>query len=170
MHISQISLGFIDLPDTTTINIFAKGCRHKCPGCSNAQLQKFSKKECDILDSKNFEYYISSPRPLTNWICWLGGDPVYQSKSFIELTRIAWINRYYNALYTGFKFKTKAVQNVIEYVDIVIDGKWKGVPITDPKSNQKIYIRKGDEFIVVPWAELKNHIKEREHHVSASFI
>jgi hypothetical protein len=44
---------------------------------------------------------------------------------------------------------------LISCVDILIDGKWQGKPVSDPNSNQKIWVKKNNTFELIAFEELK---------------
>ena len=160
MNIATLSLGFIDLPKTTTLNIFAQGCVHQCEGCSNPQCQPFSSEFMYTLTDELFDAILTKYKPITKWICWLGGDSTCQPLRLARLSQIAKARGFNSCLYTGFKFASDEVQSVLKHIDVIIDGKWEGVPITSEDSNQSIYIRKDNTFHKVSnWEKLYEEIK-----------
>jgi len=163
MHIAQLSTGFIDLPGITTLNVFAQGCRHDCPGCSNVALQPFSSPLSYELTDGIFINELEKCHPLMNWVCWLGGDALYQPSRFIQLAQIASQHQYHNCIYTGFEFASDEVQRTLEHVDIVVDGPWRGVPITNDVSNQKIFVKDPvtKQFNQVKWSKLNDEIRQK---------
>jgi len=46
--------------------------------------------------------------------------------------------------------------DLISYVDILIDGPWKGITIDKPETNQKIWIKRNNTFERITYEELKN--------------
>jgi len=137
INISQISTGFIDVPNHTSLNIYVQGCKLNCVGCQNPQSIPF------IGGTKiHFDQIIAavSSYELCDWVCWLGGDATYQPEQF------KWVNvlikQRYNkriCLYTGQSFEN--IQELLDDVDLVIDGPWMGIPITDKGTNQRIFLR-----------------------------
>jgi len=152
MNVASMSVGFVDLPKKITLNIFAQGCRHKCDNCSNPQLWPMNSDFSVYLSNAQFIDELSRVKPIVKWICWLGGDATYQPQRLIELSKLAKENGFNNCLYTGFDFASKNIQSVIEYIDIVIDGKWQGIPITEEHTNQQIFVKQNDKtFKKVKW-------------------
>jgi hypothetical protein len=47
------------------------------------------------------------------------------------------------------------VYDLLKDVDLVIDGEWKGIPVTDATSNQKVYKRYAELWKNISWEELK---------------
>jgi len=162
MRIASITTGFIDLPNTTTMNIFAQGCNHKCKGCSNPSLQPFESSSSYELTNDLFIKELLQRKDLCQWICFLGGDASYQSSRVIQLAQIASKYNYHSCIYTGNLFHSDVIQSVSEYIDIVIDGKWNGIPITNSSSNQKIYMKQkcSNSFELISWGELSNAIRQ----------
>lgn len=139
LNITQISTGFIDVPNNTSLNIYAQGCKLKCPGCQNPQSIPFDggvKIHVDqIIQS-------ISTHVLCDWVCWLGGDATYQPVSFQNANRLIKLHTNKRVcLYTGQKFED--IQDLLNDVDLVIDGPWMGIPITDHKTNQRIFLKSG---------------------------
>ena len=61
--------------------------------------------------------------------------------------------------FTGYEFEKLSLEkqlDLISYVDILIDGPWQGIPITDSKSNQKIYIKEKNTYKNITWSELSD--------------
>jgi hypothetical protein len=89
----------------------------------------------------------------------LGGDPLYQFDEFIRINKE--LKEKINlkiACYTGYtlnNFSEEQKKQLLSVVDILIDGKWQGIPVTDEKSNQKIYINKDNKFLNITYNELK---------------
>jgi pyruvate-formate lyase-activating enzyme len=165
MNIATMSIGYIDLPNTTSLNVFAQGCHHNCSGCSNPGLRSFTTDFSTYLTNAQFIDELIRVKPLVNWIIWLGGDAVYQPSRLLELTSIAFRCGFHNCIYTGFDFASRDVQRILDHTDLVIDGKWEGIPVTKPNTNQRIYIRddKTNKFIETYWhtGELYEAIKNK---------
>ncbi len=171
MIVANISLGYIDLPETTTLNIFAQGCTHQCEGCSNLSLQNPLSSNAFCLSDNDFINELIRVKPITNWICWLGGDATSQSQRLSELTQIAKSHGFYSCLYTGFKYDSECIQTILKRssIDILIDGKWKGIMVTEEHTNQQIYVKVAeDQYNNVTWynGELLNEIKRFKNHRS----
>jgi hypothetical protein len=61
-------------------------------------------------------------------------------------------------LYTGVLFDALN-KDVLENLDLVVDGEWMGVPVTDENSNQKIWIKTDDlRWDIISWKDLKKNL------------
>lgn len=137
MRIASVSTGFVDVPGKISLNIFAQGCKKRCQGCQNPELQPFDGGEDVSLEDMS---RVLDERTLSTWICWLGGDATYQEDEFIKFNKLFKERGYKICLYTGQKFQD--VENILENVDLVIDGEWEGKTVSDEESNQKCYLKK----------------------------
>jgi anaerobic ribonucleoside-triphosphate reductase activating protein len=139
MYINSISTGFVDIPGQISINIYAQGCKKRCRGCQNPDLQLFSGgKELYLSDIDT----LLEDYSLSKWICWLGGDASYQERSLIEFNKEFRNRGLKVALYTGRQFEELS-EDLLDCLDLVIDGEWNGIPVTEPGSNQSIRLRVG---------------------------
>jgi len=158
INISQISTGFIEIPDQITLNIYAQGCEKNCKGCHNPEQRKFEGGEKIFLtDIPNLlsKYYLSE------WVCWLGGDATYQPESLISFNNEFKKHKMKIALYTGRCF-SELSNKILESVDLVIDGEWKGVPVTEPGTNQTIMVKSSTNNwdIISSWGDLEVFLKK----------
>jgi len=153
MYIASISTGFIEVPGKISLNIFTQGCSVRCKQCQNEHLQPFLKKE-DINTDK-FEQILLD-KELPTWICWLGGEPTDQPEEFIRFNKIIIKNNYKICLYTGKLFEN--IKNLLENVDLVIDGPWEGKLVSDSNTNQRIFYRTNNGWKQYKWNELKGVI------------
>jgi len=155
IKINQISTGFIEVPNQVSLNIYAQGCTKRCNGCQNVDLQTFHggyPLYLDEVDSVLFNY------PLCKWVCWLGGDAYYQRESLKEFNKKFKSKNLKVCLYTGVLFDTLD-KDILENLDLVIDGEWMGIPITEKNSNQKVWIRDNDfGWSIISWDDLKKNL------------
>lgn len=87
MYFHSFNVGYIDIPNTTTLNIYTVGCPHQCKGCHAPDLQNFNhparlKLTADLIKEK-----LESCKDFYQGICWLGGDPLYQYEDFIKINQ-----------------------------------------------------------------------------------
>jgi pyruvate-formate lyase-activating enzyme len=136
MYISNINTGFIDIPSQISMNIYAQGCSLNCKDCQSPDLQPFNKGPNISLEDIKI---ICEQKILPTWICWLGGDATYQPDDFQKFNKYFKEKHYGVGLYTGRLFKE--VEDLLENVDLVIDGPWRGIPVTDKDTNQKVYLK-----------------------------
>jgi len=142
--ISNINAGFIEIPGKITLNLYVQGCKNNCKGCQNPDLLPFSGgKE---VTEEHIKVILKTKR-LPEWICWLGGDATFQPEGFKAFNKLFHELGYPVCLYTGQKFND--IQDLLNDVDLVIDGKWEGIPVTEENTNQKVYLKKNNEWINV---------------------
>ena len=164
LKISRFDFGFLEVPDFSTLNIYAVGCLHRCGGCSNKQLQDFNYFDQFDFTDRMLVREVSKAEMLIDGICFLGGDAVFQKEEIWNMSEVFRKNfpEKFICIYTGFTFneldeRTKAA------ADVIVDGKWIGKPIDDPETNQKIWIRHPDGWKTVEyprWKEKMNMLME----------
>lgn len=160
IRVSQIVTGFLEIPNKISLNIYAQGCGIHCPGCQNEQIQNFN--GGISITYQQLKQSIEEHK-LCEWICWLGGDATFQSESLIEFNSL--IKRDFPnlkiCLYTGRLFKD--LDERIKYnVDLIIDGPWKGIPVTQKGTNQKIYMNDRNGWkTILDWETLIKVMSER---------
>ena len=96
---------------------------------------------------------------MSKWICWLGGDAVYQPHEFKEFN-IFFKNRGYKiCLYTGSYIDD--IFDLLDNVDVVIDGPWKEElgPVTKQTSNQKVWYKEDKQWKRTTFQNLKFLLK-----------
>jgi len=154
LQISQINTGFVDVPGQISVNIFAQGCKLRCPGCQNPQLLPFEGGITitleDLAEKLNkFE--------LADWICWVGGDITYQD-NVILFNKFLKHRGYKICIYTGQLIEN--IRYLLKDVDLVIDGPWKGIPITNKNTNQRIFLKRDNKWEqILNWEDLKSQLK-----------
>jgi len=152
MNIAYITEGFIEVPGQISLNIYVQGCSIGCKDCQNANLQ-CSTGGTNI--TKDQMQDILSHYELPTWICWLGGEPTDQPEDFIEFNKLFKQKNYKVCLYTGRLFKD--IQNLLDNVDLVIDGPWQGIPITQENTNQKVYRKDNNKWSNISYNMLKGN-------------
>ncbi len=136
------SIGFSELPNITTLNIYTVGCARTCLGCHHEHLKDFNYPKAKTLRSDMFLKKIRDGHPLVKGVVWLGGDPIYQS------TRLMYLidkmkdagSTLFNCLYTGELFENIDSELKSRF-DIIKDGEWKGIPVFDEGTNQRFFIK-----------------------------
>lgn len=158
INVSQISTGFIEIPNQVSLNIYVQGCKKRCSGCQNMELQPFvggNKIYLDDVDVllKNYS--------LCNWVCWLGGDAVYQQDALIEFNKKFETKGLKICLYTGLNFEEIDSGVLSSGINMIIDGEWKGKTVKEPDTNQRVWIlAPGIEWYQVSWSELEDMYKK----------
>ena len=87
MYFHSFNVGYIDIPNTTTLNIYTVGCPHNCIGCHAADLQDFNHKERQLLTTDLILEKLNNANGFYDGICWLGGDPLFQFDEFIKINQ-----------------------------------------------------------------------------------
>lgn len=157
IRVAQISTGFVEIPNSISLNIYAQGCRINCPNCQNKELQKFD--GGTLIDYCDIKTSIEN-HSLCNWICWLGGDATFQPNSFKKINSLISNDfpRLKICLYTGRLFDD--ISALLDDVDLVIDGPWNGIPVIDKNTNQRIFYKADKIWNHIPnWEKLKELMK-----------
>lgn len=155
MFIINYHIGFIEVPNLITLNVYTVGCQHNCPNCHTKDLQNFNHPNRKLLKINEFLRLIDKHEGFIQGVAWLGGDPIEQEQDLVEFASSA-KKDYPNIkqiLYTGYEFKDLPSW-VLAPFDIIIDGKFNGIPVTDDNTNQKIYI-KDNGWKVVTYKQLE---------------
>jgi anaerobic ribonucleoside-triphosphate reductase activating protein len=152
MDVSQISTGFIEIPGQISLNIFAQGCKIKCPGCHNSHLWEFGKG-----NNIHFEQLSSilEEYALCQWVCFLGGEPTDQPEEFVAMSKEIKRLGKNICLYTGRYFEE--IEKLLICVDLVVDSPFRQEdgPVTKVGTNQRIWLKKNNEWCRVEnWDEL----------------
>ena len=121
------------------------GCSHGCPGCQNEQMQKAS--FGTPMTTGDLESLCKSiNRPMIDGLTLSGGDPMYlQNRGELRLVcqfvksqcpdKSIW-------MYTGYRFEDIKHDPILEYIDVVVDGKYmqdRPPALYRGSDNQKIW-------------------------------
>ena len=87
MYFHSFNIGYIDIPNTITLNIYTVGCPHHCAGCHSPDLQDINHKDRQVLSAALISEKIHTGKDFFQGICWLGGDPLYQFDDFIQINQ-----------------------------------------------------------------------------------
>ncbi len=154
MNIASTNTGFLELPNHISLNIFAVGCKFKCDGCQNPQLQDFNYSKQFYLTDEMLEEKLIKYESFINSVCWLGGDAIFQKKRLQELSKIVKAYKLTNCLYTGEIFDNIKA-NLLENLDFIIDGKWEKKELSDPNTNQRIWKKENKKWEIIPYNEFE---------------
>lgn len=115
--------------DGLRVVLWVSGCNHHCKGCQNPQTHnpksgiKFDNKAIiEIIKELN--------KPHIKGITFSGGDPLYPENRR-QITRLSQIIRgiYEDTkdiwLYTGYKYEEVQNLEIMQYIDVLIDGEFK---------------------------------------------
>jgi anaerobic ribonucleoside-triphosphate reductase activating protein len=106
--------------------VFFSGCTHKCEGCHNEALQDF--KYGAQTDIEDIISVLEKGTILCDGVTISGGDPFFQYQGLFELCKRLKENGYNIWVYTGFtmeEIKSSLMDGVLEYIDVLVDGKFK---------------------------------------------
>jgi anaerobic ribonucleoside-triphosphate reductase activating protein len=145
-RIANIVSSFSEIPGVICSSVFMTGCSFNCDGCQNPELQNLNYGQLmtieNVLNIINDNY-------LSEWVCFLGGEPFFQSEFLYNLC-------YYIkkpiGIYTGndFDIVCQKYSDILSLpnVKFLKTGKYdqklivkNEFPIT---SNQHIYLKEND--------------------------
>ncbi len=127
------------------LTIFFQGCKKKCCGCHNPQLQDFNGgkfyTEQEIFD-------IAKSNPLLSGITFSGGEPFCQAENLIDLAKMFKEAGYHLAIYTGYTFeeilRNEKFLPLLKLTDTLIDG-----PFILEQRNLKLKFRGSDNQRII---------------------
>jgi len=107
--------------------LFVSGCHHHCKGCHNPQ--SWNPNAGKKFTNKVKEYLFSCITDNISGLTISGGDPLYK-KNIDEVTKLCkeFKERFPDKtiwLYTGNLYRDSKHLEVMKYVDVVVDGKFK---------------------------------------------
>lgn len=94
------------------------GCKVRCGGCHNSPLIQF--KSEGTLELKRVKQELIERRKLTEWLVFIGGNPLDSIDSVLEIARFAKELNYKQFMYTGYTLKE--VENVLthdQYLEVL---------------------------------------------------
>ncbi len=154
LYVSSIITGFMEIPTQISMNIYVSGCMKRCKNCQNSSLWEFRKEH--VLDEEVLKIALKH-HSMANWICFLGGDAVYQPKGLELIAEVAKKEGKLVCLYTGLNFSELNEIN-INNIDLIIDGPYveqKGT-VNSPTTNQQCYVNKNGTWSIVKFNDLKD--------------
>lgn len=133
--------------DGIRVVLWVSGCEHHCKGCFNPEThdpnsgyEMTTEHFCKICNELEKDY--------VSGLTFLGGDPLYLSNRITVCSIAEYLKyRYPNKtiwLYTGYEFEQIKHLEILNYLDVIVDGKfiqeladnklhWRG------SSNQKVW-------------------------------
>ena len=143
--LARIELSTADDPECgISVAIFVAGCRRRCPGCQNPELQTTQRFRfqpiADVVG--RVRKVVDKSGGLVDSIVFLGGEWMLYQSSYLQVSRWARGRSLKTVLYTGEKYEdlSEAVRQASEWV---IDGDWRqDLPGVYPAStNQRVFHR-----------------------------
>lgn len=111
----------------TRFAIWVQGCSINCKGCANSHM--WDKESGTLYNTVDFINLITQYKDKIEGITWLGGEPLEQIKSVTAISKAVQEIGLSVILFTGYEYKdlkeNKDFQELIKYVDILIDGKYE---------------------------------------------
>lgn len=106
--------------------IFIQGCTHNCKGCHNPQTHNFN--EGKIMSIEDVYHDIFLSRNIIKGITFSGGDPL-NPQSINGVTKLCSMVKSLLPdkdiwLYTGFKWELICSKEIINYIDVIVDGEF----------------------------------------------
>ncbi len=110
----------------TRFAIWVQGCSIHCKGCANSHMWDFNGgTSYPVEEVINL---IKLYKKEIDGITWLGGEPLEQIEAVTQISKAVQDLGLSVILFTGYEFKNlidkNEVQNLIKFVDILIDGKY----------------------------------------------
>ena len=99
-HIVKIDTSFNNIPKLAT-TLWYSGCALECDGCHNTILKDF-KNGYDITAVKQ---KLIERREMTDWLLYLGGNPLDSIESVIEISTFAKELGFNQFMYSGYSFE-----------------------------------------------------------------
>lgn len=99
--IAHITTQLNDIPAIST-TLWYSGCKLSCSGCQNTSLEGFK----DGMKLESVKQTLSDRRDLTDWLVFLGGNPLDSIQSLLEVSNYGKKLGYKQFLYTGYDFIT----------------------------------------------------------------
>lgn len=125
--------------------LFVSGCQHRCKGCHNPDLWD---QNCgEIFDDTALRNLISILRkPHIDGLTISGGDPMspYNRDGVFDIVRN--VKKLVNKsiwLYTGYELRDIMDSPILNYVDVVVDGKYR----EECKCEDKLYVGSYNQMI-----------------------
>ncbi len=136
---------FQEIPDEITLAIEITNCPHRCPECHSPWLRDDSGV---ILDYEALAKLIEENKYIT-CICFMGGDANHKEiadlSEFLHMTTDKKV-----AMYSGDEDIDSLLVDVLDYYKVGPYIKEKG-PLTDPNTNQRLYLIKNKELIDITY-------------------
>lgn len=127
MRYAQIRNMDISNGEHIGVSLFVQGCWFCCKGCFNKEAWDFNggKEWTQEIEDKFFELI---DRPYIKRVSILGGEPLADENKSVVLDLIKRIKgKYPNKsiwLYTGYTFEEISSLNNLQYVDVLVDGRY----------------------------------------------
>lgn len=110
--------------------VFCQGCPHKCPGCHNETTHDFDGGK-DVSVQKIMAEIDANP--MLMGVTFSGGEPVCQSRGFLELAREIKKRNLNIIMYSGYTYEEiqkmseedDCLRELSDIVDYIVDGRYR---------------------------------------------
>ena len=107
------------------VSLFVSGCNHRCKECFNSEAWDFNYgKKFDINVENEILHVLENP--YIKGLSVLGGEPLQQDSTLLEFLKKV-RNKFPNKsiwLYTGYTYEQIKNKKELDYVDVLVDGKF----------------------------------------------
>lgn len=129
-----VSVILQECPGEISLGIAVAGCPYGCKDCSYKSLDKYGTVDLSLA---KFEDALKKYQGLATAVVWMGG--CWLKDQLTEYLVRAKSYGYKNCLYTGLNQLSDIDSSILPHLDYCKTGRWQGLPITDPQSNQKFW-------------------------------
>lgn len=154
MHYHDITKDDMKNGDGLRVVLWLAGCEHHCPGCHNPVT--WDPDDGLVFDEKaEQEIFEQLREPYIDGITFSGGDPLFH-KNLPEVQELAKeIHEMFPGktiwLYTGYEWENVGSLSIMEYVDVLVDGKFEA----DKKDNKLMWKGSSNQRVIDVQATLK---------------
>ena len=128
MNIEQIIYPVKSLGPGNRVAIWTKGCKHKCPGCSNPELWTTDGSVSISVDSICAAISLIRKENMVDGITITGGEPFEQSEELLNLVRKISATITDILIFTGYTYEeicqSKEKANILEYISVLVEGRY----------------------------------------------
>ncbi len=138
----KLEVTFVDDPlCRISLALYVAGCKRRCPGCHNPQLQDPKNGKPEELETIQ---QMANPILLSGVVAsvvFLGGDWAMYPEAYVQMARWARKKKLGTVLYTGDRIENLP-QDVCDASDFIKDGPYvKELPsVYPPSSNQRVFL------------------------------
>lgn len=154
------------------VTLWVSGCTHRCVGCQNPETWDINSGIEFDEDAKK-EIFNELDKPHISGITFSGGDPLHpynirEIKNLCKEIRAKYGNTKTIWLYTGYRFETIDINEILLYIDVLVDGrfiagegdpatlKWRGSSnqrVIDVQETLRNFNNKEDRFDIILYSE-----------------
>lgn len=123
-----------------SLTFFCSGCKFKCKGCQQPNLQ--NPKNGKITKLREIKDIIDGHYKLIECVCFGGGDWYFYPYQLQQISKYCKENNLITILYTGARYEDIKT-SIIDYLDIVIEGRYiesMKQSIFPASKNQRVFV------------------------------